>query len=203
MKRKMIGAAAAYMAGLFFASFFTDPPVLMIFSLVIAAACISGLHFGFKWKDIALMAVFFAASVGVYSAYTAVRYEPAVALNGSSGSFRGEVSDVQYYSGENASYTLSGRINGNIRAKVTYYSASVGAEKGDILDIGSCTFQIPNSDFLFDSEKYYKSEGIFLTLQNAKDISVKHTESGKLIKAIDRYREKMRYDFNYFKLYIK
>ncbi|WP_028514905.1 ComEC/Rec2 family competence protein [Ruminococcus flavefaciens] len=191
MKRKMIGAAAAYMAGLFFASFFTDPAILIIFSMVIAAACIVGIRFGFKLKDIALMAVFFAASAGVFCTYTAVRYRPAVAFNGSEGSFRGEVTDVQYYSGENASYTLSGRINGSIKAKVTYYSASFGAEKGDILDIGSCGFQIPKSDYLFDGEKYYKSDGIFLTLKNAKDISVEHRNARKLGKAIERYREDM------------
>ena len=191
MKRKMIGAAAAYMAGLFFASFFTDPAILIIFSMVIAAACIVGIRFGFKRKDIALMALFFAASAGVFSVYTSVRYKPVAAMNGSSGSFVGKVTDVKYYSGENASYTLNGRINGDIRAKVTYYSASLGAEKGDILDIGSCTFQIPKSDYLFDGEKYYKSDGIFLTLQNAKDISVEHRNARKLGKAIERYREDM------------
>ncbi|MBQ1339138.1 MAG: hypothetical protein IIY35_00750, partial [Ruminococcus sp.] len=131
MKRKMILAAAAYMAGLFFASFFTDPAILIIFSMVIAAACIVGIRFGFKLKDIALMAVFFAATAGVFCTYTAVRYRPAVAFNCSEGSFRGEVTDVQYYSGENASYKLSGWINGSIKATVTYYSVSFGAEKGD------------------------------------------------------------------------
>ncbi len=191
----MIGAAAAYMAGLFFASFFTDPAILLIFSLVIASACIVCIRFGFKWKDIALMALFFATSAGAFCTYTAVVYKPAAALNGSEGSFRGEVVDVRYYSGENASYTLSGRINSNIKAKVTYYSASLGAEKGDIIDIGSCSFQIPKSDYLFDSEKYYKSDGIFLNLRSAEHISIEHRKARKLGKAIDRYREKITSDF--------
>lgn len=191
----MIGAAAAYMAGLFFASFFTDPVILIIFSAVIAAACIVGLRFGFKWKDIAFMAVFFVASVGVFSAYTAVRYKPAVTLNDTEGSFCGEVTDIRYYSGDYASFTLNGVINGDIKAKVTYYAKSLYAQKGDTVNIGSCTFQIPSSDYLFDSEKYYKSDGIFLALRNAKDISIEHTDSRKLVKAIDRYREDMIYDF--------
>ncbi|WP_024859855.1 ComEC/Rec2 family competence protein [Ruminococcus flavefaciens] len=191
MKRKMIGAAAAYMAGLFFASFFTDPVKLIIFSGVIAAACIVGLRCGFKLKDIVFMAVFFAASVGAFQTYTAVRYTPVAALNGSSGSFCGKVTDVQYYSGDYYSYTLSGRINGNIRANVTFYVKSFYAQKGDTVHIGDCVFQVPESDYLFDSERYYKSDGIFLTLRNAKDISAEHTDSRKLANAIERYREDM------------
>jgi len=51
MKRKMIGAAAAYMAGLFFASFFSDIPCLVILSLILAAALLAGRKYGFKAGD--------------------------------------------------------------------------------------------------------------------------------------------------------
>ncbi|MBP5578855.1 MAG: ComEC/Rec2 family competence protein [Ruminococcus sp.] len=191
MKRKMIGAAAAYMAGLFFASFFTDPVILIIFSAIIAAACIVSVHYGFKWRDIALMALFFAVSVGVFTAYTSVIYKPVVALDGTDGSFCGEIKDVQYYSGDNASYVLSGRINGNIKAKVTYYSESFKADKGDIIDIENCTFQKPKSDYLFGGEKYNKSARIFLEIRNAENVSLEYTGSRKFSNAIELYRENM------------
>ena len=48
MKRKMIGAAAAYMAGLFFASFFTVPVGVTVFAALSAAVVLIGNRYGFK-----------------------------------------------------------------------------------------------------------------------------------------------------------
>lgn len=191
----MIGAAAAYMAGLFFASFFTDVVLLIIFSFLMISACIIGIHYGFKSKDIALMAVFFAASVGAFNAYTALRYRPVVAYCDSVGSFCGEVTDIRRYSGGNELYTLNGRIDGKVNSKVTYFTKSLEAQKGDVIDIGSCCFQKPKKDYLFDSERYYKSDGIFLTLTKSKDIRVERRGSRKLGNAIEHFREDMIFEF--------
>ena len=78
MKRKMIGAAAAYMSGSFFASFFTDARVWLI---TVGAVCMT-LYFGAKrgWKrsDNILLAIAFTLGISMYSLYTSVCYKPAV-----------------------------------------------------------------------------------------------------------------------------
>ncbi|SEH62644.1 ComEC/Rec2-related protein [Ruminococcus flavefaciens] len=195
MKRKMIGAAAAYMAGLFFASFFTDPALLIVLSAMIAAALIIVRKYGARKGDYIVLGLFFAASVCAFSAYSAVRYYPVVAMDGKSGSFKGEVSDVVRYEGGSASYILSGRINDDISAKVSFYSSSCEADYGDIISIESCDFSKPSKDYFFDSERYYKSDGVFLSIGNAEGVKVEAKNSRSLKKLIVSYREDIIFDF--------
>ena len=191
----MISAAAAYMAGLFFASFFTVPVLLITFSTMLAAALVIVRKYGAQKGDYIVLGVFFAAAVCIFSAYSAIRYYPAVAMDGKSESFKGEVSDVVRYEGGSASYTLSGRINDDISAKVSFYSSSCEADYGDIISIESCNFSKPSKDYLFDSERYYKSEGIFLSVGNAEGVSVEKRDSRRLKRLIADYRENIIFDF--------
>ena len=191
----MISAAAAYMAGLFFASFFTVPVLLITFSTMLAAALVIVRKYGARKGDYTVLGVFFAAAVCIFSAYSAIRYYPAVAMDGKSESFKGEVSDVVRYEGGSASYTLSGRINDDISAKVSFYSSSCEADYGDIISIESCNFSKPSKDYLFDSERYYKSEGVFLSVENAEGVSVEKRDSRRLKRLIADYRENIIFDF--------
>ncbi|MBR5683668.1 MAG: ComEC/Rec2 family competence protein [Ruminococcus sp.] len=196
MKRKMIGAAAAYMAGLFFASFFTDPVLMIIAGAVIATALLAGRKYDFRAVDHCIMAVFFGAAVLAFNAYTAMRYAPAVEMDGQDGSFRGEVLSVQHYSGDNTSYVLKGSINGIKKAKLSFFANSLEAETGDTIDIGSCTFEKLSKDYLFDSEKYYRSDGIFLEITKASDINILRPSKRSIKAAVNDYREKIIYDFH-------
>lgn len=191
----MISAAAAYMAGLFFASFFTVPVLLITFSTMLAAALVIVRKYGAQKGDYIVLGVFFAAAVCIFSAYSAIRYYPAVAMDGKSESFKGEVSDVVRYEGGSASYTLRGRINDDISAKVSFYSSSCEADYGDIISIESCNFSKPSKDYLFDSERYYKSEGVFLSVENAEGVSVEKRDSRRLKRLIADYRENIIFDF--------
>lgn len=192
----MIGAAAAYIAGLFFASFFTDPVLLSITAIVIAAALLIGKRYNFRIADLCIMAVFFGSAVLVFSIYTAMRFTPAVKADGQSGSFSGKVIRVHHYSGDNSSYILKGRINGDLKAKLSFYVNSFDAEIGDTIDIGNCTFEKPSKDYLFNSESYFRSDGVFLEISNAKNIK-RISSSKRSIKAfINDYREKIISDFH-------
>ena len=195
MKRKMIGAAAAYMAGLFFASFFSNIPFLVILSLILAAALLVGRKYGFKAGDYLMLSVFFVSAVSVFSICTAVRYKPVVEMVGKEGCFRGEVVEAYRYSGSNSSYILRGRINDEISAKISFYGGELEADTGDIITIGSCIFSKPSKDYLFDSESYYKSDGIFLTATYAEDVTAQPFRPHKLREHIRRYREKNISDF--------
>ncbi|WP_173385139.1 ComEC/Rec2 family competence protein [Ruminococcus flavefaciens] len=195
MKRKMIGAAAAYMAGLFFASFFSNIPFLVILSMILAAALLVGRKYGFKAGDYLMLSVFFVSAVSVFSICTAVRYKPVVEMVGKEGCFRGEVVEAYRYSGSNSSYILRGRINDEISAKISFYGGELQADRGDIITIGSCIFSKPSKDYLFDSESYYKSDGIFLTATYAEDVTAQPFRTHKLREHIRRYREKNISDF--------
>ena len=192
----MIGAAAAYMAGLFFASFFTSPALLIVLSVMLAAALVIVRKYGAQKGDYIVLGAFFAAAVCAFSAYSAVRYYPAVSMDGKSGSFTGEVTEVVRYDGGSASYILSGRINNDISAKVSFYSSSCEADYGDIISIESCTFSKPAKDYLFDSESYYKSDGVFLSVGNAEGVTAEKRDRSRLKKLISEYRENIIFNFN-------
>ena len=195
MKRKMIGAAAAYMAGLFFASFFTVPVGVTAFAALSAAVVLIGKRYGFKACDHILMAVFFAAALTVFNVYTSVRYDSCMKMDGKSGSFKGKVVSAEYYSREYCSYIVDGKINGDISAKISFFSNEVYAFSGDIITVESCTFSRQKKDYLFDSERYYKADSVFLSLNDASAVSVIHTDQRRFGNIIAAYRERIMSDF--------
>lgn len=191
----MIGAAAAYMAGLFFASFFTSPVLIAAFAAIVIAAFVVGRKYGFKLSDYAMISAFFAAAFIVFSIYTSVSYDRCIAFEGSEGYFEGKVVSAVSSRGDSSSYILKGHINGDIPAKVSFYMNETNAQLGDTLSIGSCTFSRISKDYLFDSERYYKSDGVFLSLNNAKEINIKAGDSKSLENIITEYRERIIDDF--------
>lgn len=191
----MIGAAAAYMSGLFFASSFTGGIGLLILASAVLAVAAVGRKNGFRRVDYVIMAVCFTAAFAVSSAYTMLRYRPVAALDGTTGSFTGRVTDITEYEREYAAYILTGCTDSGVRVNVTYYGSNIGAEYGDTVSIGQCRFALPESDFLFDSERYYKSQGVFLSLNGVKDVSIVHNGSRRIKNALASYRKHIIEDF--------
>ncbi len=177
----MIGAAAAYMSGLFFASSFTGASGILVIAAAAAVLVLMCVRKVIVRSDIALFTVFFTAAFAVCTGYTAVRYSPAAALDGCSGSFTGRVDDVTGYDRGNAAYILSGHTDSGVRVKVSYFGTDLGAEYGDTITVGRCSFSLPVNDYLFSSADYYRSQGVFLSLDSAKDVSLKH-EGGRWLK---------------------
>lgn len=189
MKRKMIGAAAAYMSGLFFASFFADAKGLLMYIAAAVLVWCYGRKKNFSRADYGIIAASFITAVVVSFTYTAAVYRPAVSYDGTVGSFTGKVTEYTKYDGDRTSYTLSGRINGVTKAKISYYGSDLDADHGDIISFGECGFRTPESDYLFDSEGWYRSRHVYLEANHAKDITVTHTDSRKLKKLITAFRE--------------
>ena len=191
MKRKMIGAASAYLSGSFFALFFHDLRAWLIAALMCGAVLFFGQKRGWKITDDVLVAVAFLIGAAVFSVYTYLCYKPLTACDGQSGCFVGTVTEITRYENDRAGYVLKGKVNGTVKGKVTYFGMDVSAEYGDIISIDNCTFSVPRSDYAFDSESYYKSEGIFLTLSNVKAVSVTHTHSHIIRNKAAQFRERM------------
>lgn len=192
----MIGAAAAYMSGLFFASFFTEGSErLLLAGLFPAFFIILIKPVRLSAADIAVLAISFVTAFCVYNTYNYFVYEKITAYNGSAGDFCGEITDIRFYDGEKASYTLDGKINDIQRAKITFYGDAYDVSVGDKINLENCEFNIPESDYLFDAESYYKSQNIFLEADNAESIAISRSNTHCLERAMIGYREKMISEF--------
>ncbi|MBQ8180733.1 MAG: ComEC/Rec2 family competence protein [Ruminococcus sp.] len=187
MKRKMIGAAAAYLAGLFFASFFTGITSAVIF-LLLALLILAG---GIRGKDLILLLVFFAAAFAVSAGYRHFCYDRIVSFSGSTGDFSGEITGIESYAGDLSLYTLEGELNGITDVKVTYLGSGLDAEYGDILHLKSCGFSEHTNDYVFKNKDVYMAEKIFLSVDYPESVSVERTHSRKLKNALMNYREEM------------
>lgn len=191
----MIGAAAAYMSGLFFASFFTFGSGLLFAVISAALLLLISRKFSIKKSDIIMLVSVFTAALCVSSVYTSVKYDKAIAYHGAEGSFSGEIESVTYYDEEKASYILDGRINGEFKAKAVYFGEAYDVSLGDTINIENCTFTIPDSDYLFDSAGYYLSDRVFLSIEKADGITHTSENSRKLQNFLLDYKERVKSDF--------
>lgn len=189
MKRKMIGAAAAYMSGLFFASFFAEIsaiPMIAALALVVLAV---GMRRNFSKGDFIMLAVTFAIAFGANTAYTRLCFDPVTAYGGMTGSFSGRVSDFDVYDRGYAVYTLKGRINGDTMAKITLFTNELDASYGDVISVQDCSFSVPENTYVFNSADWYRSRHIYLNASAVDgDITVSHTASGKIREALAEFR---------------
>ena len=191
MKRKTIGAAAAYLSGTFFASFFMEPECVLFTLAFAAAAVFYGRRKSFSAGDFALTAGSFVLSVLMSFAYTAFVFSPALAFDGQTASFEGTVTDCVSCQGGNVLYTLSGRINGDTRAKLTYYTADTGADLGDVIRFGECHLSVPHDNYLFRAETAYKARHIQLIATSAKEREILHNDRFMLRRTLRDIRESL------------
>lgn len=195
MKRKMIGVTAGYLSGLFFASFFTDLRHLLIPAGIFLVFVLVGKQKGLSANDFAVVAVSFALSFMSGEIYTHSVYNNIVSYDGTEGNFSGVVEDYDCYDKDKARYILKGKINGECKAKVSFYSDNLDVHYGDTVNIGSCTFKKMSGDYLFDSESYYKSDRIFLTAENADNIVTENNNFRKIRNFLMNHRENIISDF--------
>lgn len=199
MKRKTIGAAAAYMSGSFFASFLFGVNGLLIIAAAVILLYLLRRRLGIDRYDVILMTGFFAAAVAAHLCYEHFIVMPQKAFGGKEGSYIGEITEVDHYAGDTASYILKGTVYSDgmnpVPAKISYYGDDTGAQTGDTLSIGKCVFTIPEDTYLYDSETYYRAQGIYLTAEKASDVSTSPAEGFDLIRCISSYRERMIADY--------
>ena len=188
----MIGAAASYIAGLFFASFFMGA---IPFLILAAFAVITGKLNKFSRHDYILIAISFLTAFTVSTCYTKFRYDRVTAYSGKTADFSGEVIEYKEYSGDYASYVVKGELGGIKNVRVYVYTDNLDARYGDIITFRNCEFSCIDGDYLTDSMNYYRSERVFLKIESSQSADVEHTDSRKLRNAIIDYRERMVSEF--------
>lgn len=187
----MIGAAAAYVSGLFFASFFFDKLGIFMLLSAISAVVVYGRLKRFKAVDYIIIALFFSAAVSVNRCYTHFVYDKITAYAQTEGSFRGEITDYSVYDGNYASYTLKGSINAECKAKISVFTNVLDADCGDYVEIDGCEFSLPESDYLFDGIGYGKSRHVYLEAAKISGISVTKRNAAPIRRAISHFREEI------------
>ncbi|MDE5853772.1 MAG: ComEC/Rec2 family competence protein, partial [Ruminococcus sp.] len=187
----MIGAAAAYMSGLFFASFFINKSGIIILSAVSIILYLIGRARKFSRFDFYIIIFSFLTAFTVSTAYSLNCYFKIIEYAGGNCYFSGKITDYEIYDGDRAYYVLKGKINDNQKAKISIYTFELDAKYGDIVTLENCTFKQPESDYLFNAETWYKSRHIFIQVDKAEDISVEHTNSAKVKNTLALFRENM------------
>ncbi len=187
------------MSGTFFASFLLNGRGVLILIIAAVALYCFGKLCGLKRSDYIMIAVSFLIALGTVCAYTYFIAEPVRSYGGLSGSFAGEVTDMTHYESDKTSYVLKGRVysqdKGERAARVSLYTNDLNVSLGDKVKIGSCDFEIPGSDYLFDADSYYKPQHIFLTLERPKEITTVSAHRRLIRNAVSEYRERMINDF--------
>ncbi len=186
----MIGAAAAYMSGLFFALFFTDAKGVLMYLSAAVIVYVYGRRRGFRLADYAVITVSFAAAAALSLSYTALSYERINGYAGKTGSFTGEVTGITRYEEGNTAYTLKGRIDGETPAKIMIYSGDLHARVGDEMSIAECSFYKPENGYLYASERIYRSRHIYVKASGLKGLKVTRTNRRIVKRALDSYRDK-------------
>lgn len=187
----MIGASAAYMSGLFFASFFINKSGIIILPIIAVILYLIGRERKFSRFDFYIIIFSFLTAFTVSASYTLNYYFKITEYTGKNCCFSGKVTDYEIYDGDKASYVLKGKINGTQKAKISIYTVELDAEYGDIVNIENCTFKEPENDYLFDVETWYKSRHIFIQADKFDGISVENTDSADLKNMLALFRKDM------------
>ncbi len=179
------------MAGLFFASFFTGIRGAGLLVCAAAGFFFIGKYRGLERTDYIIAVLVFVAACCHITLYGALRKDPVTAFDGKTGSYSGTVTGISDHTGGKSTYTLKGRINGSVPAKVTLYTDTVDVRYGDRISAGSCKFTVPENDYLYNTRSRLMSEGVFITAASASDIQVERLGRSNLRNRLAEYRSEI------------
>ena len=185
MKRKMIYASVFYMLGLFFASFYTNW-LILLFGAGICAILYAFLHT--KIKGLPLILFSFFVGTAVYTAYSINVYDEITAYDGETVHFSGKITNAEFSGSDTSILTVKGRINDGKKAEIVLYWEDYDCGIGDKIEFDASVSK-PKSDYLFDGEGYYKSQGIFLFANSPENVKITHYSGFNLRRSLAEYRE--------------
>lgn len=177
-----------YLIGLFFASFFSfETSVLIGFGVLFIAILY---FFLMKAKKNYVLLCGIALSVGliIYGGYGVFMCRPVLATVGQEGAFSGTITDWERYANDKSAYTLKGKINGKIPAKVRIYADSFQCNYGDTVQFRGRFSELEDT-YVFPEKSYYNSKNIFIKAEEISDFHITERKHFSLVGEIIRYRE--------------
>ncbi|MGN0599827.1 MAG: ComEC/Rec2 family competence protein [Oscillospiraceae bacterium] len=187
MIRKMAYVGFSYLLGLFFASFFISEAVIAVCAAAVLFSVVVLILKGRNKLVYLVCSIFFAIGSIYYIGFDRLCYQKVISLNGSEVSVYGVLTDYTDYNNDRSIYFIDGKINGSVDAKVYCYGDAKTCDIGDEIIVKGIA-AIPQDSFSFSSLKYYKSKGIFLTIDQP-DISIISSDKLPIKRVMCRYRE--------------
>lgn len=167
MKHKSGLIGFSYLGGLVCAAFFNHSLVFVPASVFLAVTLIL-LLFGKRFTAV----IFFTAFISVcaYGIYTVTVYLPAAALDGKTADISGEITEINRFSGDTASYVIKTNIDG-INTYITVFASDNGGKTGDNISFRG-KISLMTDSTLFSAKSFYKSKGVFLTAAPKGDVVI-------------------------------
>lgn len=175
-----------YMAGLFFASFFS---VKANFVFLIGIATISVIYlllFKKYKKEAMVIAISFCIAVLANIIYTQNIYNNIMKYNGKIAIIQGEIESIKYLEGNKAIYQIKGKIDGKVKTTVLLYSQKQAVECYDNVKVKATFSKLENS-FSFPSENYYKPKSIYLEASEPELFEQVGSNSFSIKKPLRKY----------------
>ncbi len=184
----MVYVGTAWAVGLAAAALFKS--VLAVLATVLVIAFLFKTIFRFNLKSIIFMLIAFGLAFSCYNTYDRLIYKEIINYNEQEISYSGTVTDFNDYSEDKSVYHLKGKINGLKNAGIILYSDTLNCEIGDNLKF-KCIAKTPKNNYLFNSNDYYKSKGIYLQADSPENIEIINNNGFSLQKSLFDFREKV------------
>lgn len=189
MKRKLVWVGGAYLAALFACAMLPQPWLAWL-GLPLVACAVRFLFHG-KRRELLTCLIAFSVGCGLYQGYDALIRKPLSALDGQTVQLSGRVLEVQECASDQMRLRIRTRLNG-VSATVLYYGESRACRYGDEISMQATLGALEDS-YLFPEQSYYRSEGIFLCVEEAQDVRM-HPDSSRLragLRGLFTYRDRI------------
>lgn len=188
MRRKTALVGLSYLAGMFFASFFSFK-LLVIVGIILSVALTFMLIF-LGEKRLPLIICMFSMTVGMFlygiNCYSSQKLVSE--CNNKTLSFNGKITDFQYTSGDTMQVTAKGEISGKTTKVIAYVPYS-DCNYYDRISFNATYKKIENN-VLFNAKDYYSSNGIYLNAYNPSEIEI--TDGGfSVVGKIREFSDKL------------
>lgn len=190
MVRKMAYIGTSYLIGLFFASFLDIAANILAASSAVIVSVTVMVLFGRNSFKVSVCVISGAAAMLLYGFYDWLVYGNIVKYDGCEVEIAGVITDYTEYGGDKTSYTVKGVINGDVTAKVSFYTDSTNAEIGDSVTFRGVASKLKNS-YTFPAEDYYKAKGLFLRINRVKNFEYTPRTGFSAKKTLYAYRDKI------------
>lgn len=184
MRRKAVWIGIPYIIGLIFAAFSPPSRDLIIYPVILAAILITlFVKAARKWT---LTSIIFLAAFLFFRIYDYNCRLPIELLHSQRVNFSGTVLSCDVKAADKAVYTVKGKINCKIPAKLQICADNYGCCAGASVRF-ECTLREIESEYGFDAKSYYLGKGIFAEAEDVTDF-----KTGKvniLLFAVENYRE--------------
>lgn len=177
---------ASYLFGLFFASFFQYKECYFLGATIIFL-CLLYYFFAFKKKKLLVCGISCGIAIFIYGCYDATVYKPIISYNNQVGTIQGTITNINLHTGDMATYTIKGQINGKESSYFTVYTDALFVDEYDEIVVTGL-LEKPKNSYTFPGESYYKAEGIFLCINNPTEVKTHISDKYKILKLIHKYR---------------